>query len=545
MNSRRRLLPGLVLLSLWCSWMAAQQTRSLTGPGVPRLVNFSGKAADAQGKTITGIAGATFAIYKDQVGGAPLWMETQNVKADTEGNYTAQLGATKLEGLPLDLFASGEPRWLGVTINGGEEQPRILLLSVPYALKAADAETVGGLPASAFVLANKSQENAAAPQTAFPSNSTKNASLPPANPPVTGKGVVGFLPMWNSPSDIVDSVVSQKSSLIGINTATPAATLDVNGKSGVRDTLTLFPKGTDPTLAINGTTFKVDQTGKVTFVGEQDFPHTISGVNAGTDLTGGGTSGTVTLNLDTTKVPQLNAVNTFTGNQGVVGTVTVSGYVGVGTAAPVATLDIFSGTTGNHAPIAQFGSKGVNDCNSILTYTGSGSAEIFQAGAAGCFIPGAVTGDSGLRVSPGNRILIGDQNANRVLIDAAGNVEQQRTAGGMVKAMLHFSPYSGGRIISCFNSTLSGAAATTPPCGFGYDITGVGDYIFDFGFEVDDRVYSANSGQQTFVLAVDACGNQDGQCLHSGHLTNNQVEVDAFDTVDGGLNDSKIHLIIY
>ena len=29
----------------------------------------------------------------------------------------------------------------------------MLLLSVPYALKAADAETVGGLPASAFVLA--------------------------------------------------------------------------------------------------------------------------------------------------------------------------------------------------------------------------------------------------------------------------------------------------------------------------------------------------------------------------------------------------------
>src|SRR3990170_1578308 len=34
-----------------------------------------------------------------------------------------------------------------------EEQPRILLVSVPYALKAADAETLGGKPASAFVLA--------------------------------------------------------------------------------------------------------------------------------------------------------------------------------------------------------------------------------------------------------------------------------------------------------------------------------------------------------------------------------------------------------
>ena len=41
-------------------------------------------------------------------------------------------------------------------------------------------------------------------------------------------------------------------------------------------------------------------------------------VTAGTDLTGGGTvplGGTTTLNLDTTKVPQLASANTFTGNQ--------------------------------------------------------------------------------------------------------------------------------------------------------------------------------------------------------------------------------------
>jgi len=39
---------------------------------------------------------------------------------------------------------------------------------------------------------------------------------------------------------------------------------------------------------------------------------TINGVSAGVDLLGGGTTGTVTMNLDTTKVPQLAAANTFT-----------------------------------------------------------------------------------------------------------------------------------------------------------------------------------------------------------------------------------------
>lgn len=53
----------------------------------------------------------------------------------------------------------------------------------------------------------------------------------------------------------------------------------------------------------------------------------ITGVMAGTDLTGGGTQGNVTLNLDTTKVPRLAAANAFTGNQSVKGNVTATGTV--------------------------------------------------------------------------------------------------------------------------------------------------------------------------------------------------------------------------
>lgn len=45
-------------------------------------------------------------------------------------------------------------------------------------------------------------------------------------------------------------------------------------------------------------------------------------------------------------------------------------------------------------------------------------------------------------------------------------------------------PYS---ITRCFNSTLSGAAATTPPCGFNLSELLPGDFALDFGFQVNDR----------------------------------------------------------
>jgi hypothetical protein len=200
-----------------------------------------------------------FPALQDQQGGSPLWMEIQNVQTDKSGHYTVMLGSTTSGGLPRDVFVSGEARWLGVQVVGQEEQPRVVLAAVPYSLKAADAETIGGLPASAFVLANRTKGSITSVSTG-----TSSAAAPtpkPAHPPVTGKGIVNFIPMWDKTNDIVDSLIFQKSSQIGINTTAPAATVDVNGKSDIRDTLTLFPKGTDSTLAISGTTFKIDNTG--------------------------------------------------------------------------------------------------------------------------------------------------------------------------------------------------------------------------------------------------------------------------------------------
>jgi hypothetical protein len=368
--------------------------------------------------------------------------------------------------------------------------------------------------------------------------SAQKNTAPPANPNVTGKGVINYIPIWNTTKDIVDSLIFQKSSEIGINTTTPAATLDVNGKSAIRDTVTLFPKGTDSTLAVSGTSFNIDNTGRITFVSGQTFPGTgdgtITGVSAGTDLTGGGTSGTVTLNLDITKVPQLNANNSFTGSQGVVGSLSVT--------AP---------NPGIHVGLGNFSSSGADDSNSVTISNGTATTETFQVGCSGCFVPGTQVGDGGLKVSVASKnIFFGDSTLSRLELDSSGNAFQPPTANGMVKALLVYDPYSGGSgsFLQCFNSTLAGAAATTPPCGFSIIDKFTGDYILDLGFKIDNRFLAATGGLNSENVppgTVAACLDFDAEdCQHGFDLTPNRVEIT--NNVSGGKYvDNIIHLIVY
>ena len=220
---------ALTMLGLFVLAAGLSYAQTPAATTVPHLVHFAGVAHDLDGKAMTGTLGITFALYAEQSGGAALWLETQNVEADAKGNYTVQLGVTKPEGLPLDLFVSGAARWLGVTINSGQEQPRVLLLSVPYALKAADAETIGGLPPSAFVLAPKLSA-ASGPTAGNSSGSAASSFTPGSSATITGGGTKDYVPLWLSSSKLGNSKLFQSTTgNIGIGTTTPSATLDVDG----------------------------------------------------------------------------------------------------------------------------------------------------------------------------------------------------------------------------------------------------------------------------------------------------------------------------
>jgi hypothetical protein len=273
-------------LSLVLSLAGQAASSSAASAVVPPIVNFSGVLTDVNGKPLTGTVGVTFLLYQEQQGTAPLWMETQNVQADKGGHYSVALGSTSSQGLPANVFATGEARWLGVQVHGQEEQPRVLLMSVPYALKALDAETIGGKPASAFMMAPASNSKSPSP------------NLPPGT--ITGSGTADFVPMFTGITTIGNSKIFEAvSGNVGIGTTTPASKLDVSGTGDVRDTLTLFPKLTHPSLSVHGTAFEVSGKGLVTFVSGQTFPGTgtVTSVGSGAGLTGGPITGSGTLSI--------------------------------------------------------------------------------------------------------------------------------------------------------------------------------------------------------------------------------------------------------
>jgi Chaperone of endosialidase len=185
---------------------------------VPRLMRISNSFHPANGQPAAPVEGVTLSIYRDEREGAPLWQEAQNVSVDSEGRYSVLLGATLNDGVPLELFTSGEPRWLGVRFNrpGEVEQPRTLLTSVPYALRASDAETLGGLPASAFLRDPSPASSSPGVAAAASANLAPN----PPKPRVTS-GAAGYLGMFTDATDLGNSSLYQYGTRIGLNTTLP------------------------------------------------------------------------------------------------------------------------------------------------------------------------------------------------------------------------------------------------------------------------------------------------------------------------------------
>jgi hypothetical protein len=332
---------------------------------VPALLPFSGTAAGSDGKPLDKAeVSVTFLLFTQQTGGEPVWTETQTVATDATGHYDVQLGASSATGLPLTTFAAGDGRWLEVQVAGQKPEARVLLMSVPYAMKAADAATLGGLPASAYALAGAATATGDAKVT--PDASAAAVTTP--------GGTAGYLPVYSAAAIVDDSILFESGTKLGINTNVPAATLDLNGTLAARGAVTLestgaaaatagkdsqqlqfsasaynstskaavtplfalqaepaanntaAPAGTLNLLYGTGTVpgetgLSITSKGLINFAAGQTFPSTgtITGVTTTAPLTGSGTTGSIALGLNltalettlNTKYPQLAVASKF------------------------------------------------------------------------------------------------------------------------------------------------------------------------------------------------------------------------------------------
>jgi hypothetical protein len=455
---------GILLVSLFIGSSVAPQEPAAAGQGaastgapaeVPRLIKFSGALLDARERPVVGPVGVTFALYQHQTGGAALWIETQNVKPDENGNYAVLLGANSANGVAAELFASGEARWLGVQVERDVEQPRVPLISVPYALKAGDAQTLGGLPPSAFARAGNGvaeSSNAGSPSSLqLPVPTPAAASFNALSDPnvTTLGGTVNFVPKFDTVSDVKASQIFDNGTGVGIGfpvspTPTPLAKLDINGSANIRGTLRLPATGTASSTTKGFNSQPLDYFTSVfngTAAVSQHFRWQAEPVNQGLSTASGklnllfasgtGTPGETGLSINSKGQITFASGQTFptvTGNEKITGNVSANqlqSSVATGTAPLVvkSTTQVanLNASFLGGMPAGSFATRGANVFSSFQSIAGNGLS--MYIGDVAC--PAGTVGIQAQVFS------FGCSNF-AMMLDTSGNMLVNRPSGGTI-----------------------------------------------------------------------------------------------------------------
>jgi len=99
------------------------------------LVPAQGVLYDDAGEPVEGAFTVDFALYADAAGETSVWSESQSVTF-VRGLFTTYLGS--VDRIPIDVFVDNDQVWLGIEIDG-EDMGLIPFASVPYAAFAAEA----------------------------------------------------------------------------------------------------------------------------------------------------------------------------------------------------------------------------------------------------------------------------------------------------------------------------------------------------------------------------------------------------------------------
>jgi hypothetical protein len=385
---------------------------------VPTLIPLSGVLQTADGQPRTGNVLLILSLYAGQSDPSPSWVEHQTVTLGAGGQYEVQFGSTQADGLPAHLFAgSAAVRWVGVAVENEPEQPRVMLVSVPYASKASTADTLAGKSATEFVLSSN-----LADQVRVVLEEERNGGGG-----VTNAVSANYLAKGDGAGGTIDSNVIDLNGSIGIGTATPNRLLSVRSSgTSHREIFDFLQPATTSGSVVYGLIGRSSSFGGAAIFGHQYFSDTSSSLmwmanygdnhaTAGLIIKQGGNIGIGTTNPSA----KLHVV----GNAYVSGNMVVDGNIGAKYQDVAEWVDA--------AEPLEPGSVVVIDTTTTNRVTGATQA--YDSRVAGA-------------VSPQPGVILGEPGPGRVLVAQSGRVRIKADARyGAIKAgdLLVTSPTKG------------------------------------------------------------------------------------------------------
>jgi Chaperone of endosialidase len=404
-----------LVLSLSSTIVSAQTPQEQS---VPRLITISGVYRPADARPPAAVETVTLSVYADQQGGTPLFQETQQVTLDDRGRYSVVLGAAHTDGIPPAIFAAGA-QWLGTVFErpGEVEGPRTQLTSVPYSLRAADADTLGGRPASDYVLTpSASGGTTEARATAGDTGGVSNDVVQP--------GTTNFLAKYVNTADVGSSGIFEAADgSVGLGTTTPFDRIHVRYNNNTGDFTGLAVQNMNGgALAYSGMLF-FDHTNALTqFQGYNNLTHEYRINNISRVSPGGAFNGTINFMIGGTS-------KFFVGS---------NGGVGIGTTSAGPGLEVSNSLTG--------------------AFTGNISVSTYGSNAFGGTF--AASKARGTQAAP-TAVLNGDQIALFAGVGQAATHPGAFGNGMEIKAAENYTDTAQGTALNFFTTTRGTNTPTT------------------------------------------------------------------------------------